>query len=188
MGFTFNAPDPQLPLAPDEIPQFSAFDAMNESCFPEQETPPLLPPSAPAQANFLPATATAPRDGDQKAQDWTAVQTAWNSGNTGASSLLVEKWTSLFGWDDPSRNVAPNAQPTPAAGTTPPAPVFPIQPFTPLVAKPPQHMIDEVGIRFIGAPSISVPLPTPTPAPAIVPHVAAAGKSLPIRPARLATR
>jgi hypothetical protein len=157
MGFTFLAPDPTLPPKPEELPEFNAFDAMNEPCL---KVAPLLPPTPPPQTLFLPGPAIAPRD---SAQNWTTAQAAWNAADMSTTALLVQRWTNIFGWADKSRDVAPVALPKPkpapnakpVQGQPPPTPILPIKPFTPLVPSRPQHLVDDLGTFYLSAPCLS---------------------------------
>ena len=157
MGFTFLAPDPKLPIAPEQLCEFNAVVAMQESVLDATQLV-NLPPTPPAQTDSLPSPATATRDGPKKLQNWTTAQAAWNAADANIAAMLTQTWTGLFGWADPSKVVAPNAQPAPVKGSTaPPAPpVYPVQPFTPLDSRRPQDLIDGLQLYYLGAPTLSV--------------------------------
>jgi hypothetical protein len=179
MGFTFSAPDPQLPPYPEQLPEFNARSAMLESVTDIADLP-NLPPTPPAQTHSLPGPMTASRDGPLNGQNWTTAATVWNTADPVAASWLASAWTGVLGWADQSKSVAPLAVSSAAAtsgggggggststttggGTTtttttvPAPPTYPanMAPFAPLQANRPQHLIDALGVYYLAAPTVS---------------------------------
>ena len=185
MGFTFSAPDPQLPPTPEQLPDFNARSAMLESVIDIADLP-NLPPTPPAQTHSLPGPMTASRDGPLNGQNWTTATAVWNTADPVAAGWLASAWTAVLGWADQSKSVAPLAvssaatssgggggggaaaaggsasSKTTGGGTTtkttvPAPPTYPanMAPFAPLQANRPQHLIDALGVYYLAAPTVS---------------------------------